>query len=151
MKAVSIKQPWATLCALGIKDIENRTWATKHRGKTLIHSSQKPVPFNGLPGGINFTLDQQREIFKLHPASQGRYPDIMSKYITSAIIGEVDIVDCVLGHSSIWAEHTAIVKRKGIEVEVPVYNWVLENAILYNKPILNVKGALSLWEWEVNL
>ncbi|RZK62259.1 MAG: ASCH domain-containing protein, partial [Pedobacter sp.] len=33
MKALSIKQPWATLISTGIKDIENRTWATKHRGR----------------------------------------------------------------------------------------------------------------------
>lgn len=26
MKAISIKQPWASLIAHGIKDIENRTW-----------------------------------------------------------------------------------------------------------------------------
>lgn len=39
MKALSIKQPWASLIAHGIKDIENRTWATKYRGKVLIHAS----------------------------------------------------------------------------------------------------------------
>lgn len=153
MKALSIKQPWASLIASGIKDIENRTWKTKYRGRIYIHASQKPVPFNGMTNGINFTLDQKREIFRLYPASEGRYPDIMSKYITSAIIGEVDIVDCVINHESIWAEHSAKVVRKLGEfgyhtVEVPVYNWVLANPVLYKEPILGVKGALSLWEYE---
>ncbi len=45
MKAISIKQPWASLICtprndnpnLGIKNIENRTWATKYRGKVLTH------------------------------------------------------------------------------------------------------------------
>ena len=32
MKTLTIKQPWATLIAMGIKDIENRTWPTKFRG-----------------------------------------------------------------------------------------------------------------------
>jgi len=27
----------------------------------------------------------------------------------------------------------------------PIYNWVLANAKLYDKPILNVKGKLSFW------
>lgn len=27
MKAITIKQPWASLIVHGIKDIENRTWA----------------------------------------------------------------------------------------------------------------------------
>lgn len=47
MKAISIKQPWASLIAHGIKDIENRTWKCpqKYIGKrVLIHaSSSKPV------------------------------------------------------------------------------------------------------------
>ena len=30
----------------------------------------------------------------------------------------------------------------------PIYNWVLANPILYKKPILNVKGKLSFWEFE---
>lgn len=152
MKALSIKQPWAQLIALGIKPIENRTWPTKFRGRVYIHSSQKPVPFNGMENGMNFTQDQLRDVFKLCPVKDGRYPDIMNKYPISAIIGEVDIVDCVLGHESIWAEHKAIVNRKIAgyiqEIEVPVFNWVLGNAVIYDQPILNIKGALSLWEYK---
>lgn len=40
MKTITIKQPWAWLIASGIKDIENRTWPTKFRGRVLIHASQ---------------------------------------------------------------------------------------------------------------
>ena len=40
MKAVTVKQPWAGLIMSGMKDIENRTWATQHRGKLLIHSTK---------------------------------------------------------------------------------------------------------------
>ena len=55
----------------------------------------------------------------------------------SSIIGSVEIVDCVLNHPSVWAE-------KG------VYHWVLANPILFEKPIVDVKGKLGLWnyEWE---
>ena len=45
MKALSIKQPWASLIAKGIKDVENRTWKTKFRGKVYIHASSKKVDF----------------------------------------------------------------------------------------------------------
>ena len=38
MKAISIKQPWASLIAHGIKDIENRSWRTNYRGRVLIHA-----------------------------------------------------------------------------------------------------------------
>jgi len=37
---LSIRQPWAWLCAEGFKDIENRTWATKYRGPFYIHTGK---------------------------------------------------------------------------------------------------------------
>lgn len=40
MKALSIRQPWAWLIAQGYKDIENRTWPTRFRGRVLIHASK---------------------------------------------------------------------------------------------------------------
>jgi hypothetical protein len=40
-KALSIKQPWASLIAHGIGR-ENRTWKTHFRGKIYIHASVKP-------------------------------------------------------------------------------------------------------------
>lgn len=39
MKTLSVRQPDAWLIVNGLKDVENRTWATKHRGPILIHAS----------------------------------------------------------------------------------------------------------------
>lgn len=41
MLALTIKQPWATLIAIGVKDVENRTWPAKIRGRIAIHASLK--------------------------------------------------------------------------------------------------------------
>ena len=41
MKVLTLKQPWATLVAEGIKKYEFRSWKTHYRGKILIHTSQK--------------------------------------------------------------------------------------------------------------
>lgn len=38
--ALSIRQPWAWLIVNGLKDVENRTWATKVRGPVLIHAGK---------------------------------------------------------------------------------------------------------------
>lgn len=38
MKALSIRQPYAWLIVNGFKDIENRDWPTKFRGRVLIHA-----------------------------------------------------------------------------------------------------------------
>jgi hypothetical protein len=40
IKAISLKQPWATLVILGAKLYETRTWKTSHRGVLAIHASQ---------------------------------------------------------------------------------------------------------------
>lgn len=40
MKALSIRQPWAWMIVNGHKDIENRSWPTKFRGRVLIHASK---------------------------------------------------------------------------------------------------------------
>jgi hypothetical protein len=42
VRAMSVKQPWASLIAKGQKTIETRTWATKYRGDLLIVSSKSP-------------------------------------------------------------------------------------------------------------
>lgn len=38
MKALTIRQPWASLIAVGAKSIETRSWPTKYRGELLIHA-----------------------------------------------------------------------------------------------------------------
>lgn len=146
MKALSIKQPWASLIAHGIKDIENRTWSTRYRGRIYIHASGQPS-FNNIIRGL--AHDQMDEFVK---SDSGLYLDARHEaYPKMAIIGEVDVVDCVINHSSIWAEATfyPIDETEGYPNNVlPIYNWVLANPVLYDKPILNVKGKLSLWEFK---
>lgn len=155
MKTLSIKQPWASLICtprkennkLGIKDIENRTWATKHRGTILVHASGK-ASFNNLT--LNLSHEQIDSIVNTKIPLDARN----DFFHYSAIIGEVDIVDCVIGHPSIWAEKTEgvfdVVTKEFIprHTPKPVWNWVLANPVLYDKPILNVKGRLSLWEFN---
>ncbi len=40
MRVLTVKQPYASLIALGVKSFETRTWYTKYRGKILIHSKR---------------------------------------------------------------------------------------------------------------
>jgi hypothetical protein len=44
MKALSLHQPWATLMAMGVKQVETRSWSTKYRGPLLIHAANKWSP-----------------------------------------------------------------------------------------------------------
>lgn len=129
MKAISIKQPWASLIAHGIKDIENRTWSCpkKYLGqRVLIHaSSSKPV--------FRYSINQYDIIRK---SSQSLIFNCMyDGFPKGAIIGSVVIAECVQNHPSVWAE-----KR--------VWNWVLKDAVLFDKPIRDVKGKLGFWEHD---
>jgi len=39
--AISVRQPFASAIALGVKTIDIRSWRTHYRGSILIHASQK--------------------------------------------------------------------------------------------------------------
>lgn len=148
MKAISIKQPWAYLIASGIKDIENRTWKTSYRGKVLIHCSSTIDP--RFKNDIHcFSPEQMDAIHKIMDVSD---KDVRAKLFENkgAIIGEFDLVDCVVNHDSIWAEQSPeyTTKRANQDGFKPIHNWVIENAVLYDEPILNVKGKLSFWDFN---
>jgi len=42
VKAISIKEPWASMIKSGKKTIETRTWKTDYRGKILLCASKNP-------------------------------------------------------------------------------------------------------------
>lgn len=148
MKAITLKQPWAYLVCSGVKDIENRTWKCpeKHIGKrVLIHASKTSYRFDN---------------FYDSPLSNDQLlalPDIIQyPTIHSAIIGCVRIVDCVINHPSIWAEKTHVGNIGDVLDDLKLigrvcapkctYNWVLKDAILFDKPVLDIKGKLRFWE-----
>ena len=167
MKTLSVKQPWAYLIASGIKDIENRTWKCpeKYIGqRVLIHASAKPEK-------IGFEMEGQATVVEIQRSSA------LSKCeedgLFSAIIGSVEMVDCVINHASIWAEKSLesvcpicgrkitdtkperqwcpdcrMILDKDVDYHNPVYNWVIANPILFDEPILNVKGKLGFWDYE---
>ena len=152
MKTISLRQPWAYLICSGIKDIENRTWKCpqKYIGqRVLIHASAKA-------DDIKLAIDGQATAEEIQLLSALNYCDENELY--SAIIGSVEIVDCVLIHPSIWAEKTDLLglsetyyKLYSSVINVPpiIHNWVLANPILFDKPILNVKGKLGFWDYEL--
>lgn len=80
LKALSIRQPWASLIMAGTKDIENRTWKTDYRGVLVIHAS------------------------RIEPEAFETYGHLLLEEIpTGSIIGTVRLVDCVRDHESEWA------------------------------------------------
>ena len=107
--ALSIRQPWAHYILHMGKDIENRDWPTSFRGRIYVHAGKQPDLDSYMPGEI--------------PADQ-----------FGAILGEVDIVDCVTASESDWF--------------CGRYGFVLANPQAYETPI-PCRGRLGLFTPEV--
>lgn len=74
--ALSIKQPWATLLAHGLKTIEVRSWSTKRRGPILLHAAS--IPDN-------------------RPEAWRRLPEELAEHarLLGGIIGAGNLIDCL--------------------------------------------------------
>jgi len=153
MKAITEQNPWGWLICKGIKPIENRTWKCpqKYIGqRVLIHSGAK--------------LDSRhRNMSDLFTPEQWKSLDDETQKIMvggylpeSAIIGSVEITDCVINHPSIWAEQNSGYSQNrlfwpnglpcGSGLKGTIYNWVLANPILFPMPI-PAKCKLSFWDY----
>lgn len=87
--ALSLRQPWAWLVIHGGKDIENRTWSTKFRGRVWIHAAGR------------MTESDFEEAFW---AARDVAPSITipRDLDLGGIIGSVEIIDCTAHHPSPW-------------------------------------------------
>jgi len=91
MLALSIRQPWASLILKAGKDIENRSWPTKIRGRILIHAAK------------GCTCDEVEDALDFAESVCGVTYSVDLKTIArGGIIGSVEIVDCVTQSNSPW-------------------------------------------------
>ena len=91
MLALSIRQPWASLILKAGKDIENRDWPTKFRGRILIHAS-KGCTRQEFEDAIWFAEDAINRNINADLKTIER----------GGIVGSVEIVDCVTHSDSPW-------------------------------------------------
>ena len=124
MKALTIKEPWATLIIEGYKKYEFRSWKTNYRGKLLIHA------------GLSLNKDMLNRCREYNLTCNN-----------GSIIGEVDIVDCILVDS----EFSKRLHEENSDVYtsdyIGLYAWKIENVIKYENPI-PAKGKLGLWNYD---
>jgi hypothetical protein len=157
-RALSIAEPWAYLIAAGFKQIENRTWRTDYRGTIAVHASK----------ATRNCFDEQLiyEVCDLHPAifkalDDERIDEGHQILHLGAIIGTVDIIDCVDYNGSIDADEVFdrfnYLTADGPAPELPVGAWaegphcfVLANPRRFARPIA-CAGKLSLWSLSPDL
>jgi len=126
MKVLTVREPWASLIVNGYKKYEFRSWKTNYRGKILIHTSS--------------LMDKDM---------LDKFKDYNLDYITGAIIGEAEIVDCILVDKEFndeLREINPVVYGRSNHVET--YAWKLDNVKKYDK-VIYTKGKLGLWNYEM--
>ena len=105
MLALSIRQPWASLILKAGKDIENRTWPTKVRGRILIHAA-KGMTRDEHDHAIAFAVaaieTDPRNAGKPKNTTLGALGFAFDALPRGGIIGSVEIVDCVSDSASPW-------------------------------------------------
>jgi hypothetical protein len=93
-KAISVRQPWANAIIYEGKTIENRSWPTKLRGTVAIHAAR------ALDDAAFFRFVQAGGLNQQVKLTQ----DLVKKLPRGAVIGVVDVIDCVKESSSPWFE-----------------------------------------------
>jgi hypothetical protein len=122
MKALTVRQPWASLIICGVKDIENRDWQTTYRGIMAIHSSAKMSRED-----MEDACALMRQFVPRFSADAFR----RCGFPTGVILGTVEITDCVDKSPSPWF--------------VGAYGFVLKNAVAFAQSIA-CRGALGFWD-----
>ena len=118
MKALSVRQPWATLMPEGIKTIELRSWPTDHRGELLICATSTPRDF--------FWKDPEEGVTRLLHAG--------------CMIGIVEVLDCrPMRKADAWAEGGAC-----CAFDKSAYAWVIA-PVCWVRPDA-VRGRLGIFD-----
>lgn len=129
MKVITIKQPWATLIAEGLKEYEFRTWNTKYRGDILIHAGK--------------SIDRK---------ALARFKDYNFKYPTGCIIAKAKLTDSIYVDDSFVEKvvpnnplvYKGLIEKNNWEG----YGFKLEK-VEKIEPIY-INGQLGLWNYNLD-
>ena len=126
MKAITIKQPFASLIREGYKEYEFRTWKTSFRGEIYIHA------------GLG--IDKE---------AMNRVKDYNLTYPSGCIIAKAKITDCVEVDDNLSQE--LLKKNEKVYYNLKKkkekrYGFKIEDVEKINP--IPVKGKLSLWDYK---
>jgi len=140
MKAISLWQPWASLMAVGAKEIETRSWCTGHRGELVICASKKRHRPGEIPAVVEYWL--RRYAKDLDLPTPALFQEMMAALPYGQAVAVVDLTDCI---------PTAYVRASMMEHDLGDYSlglgrwaWRTENCRRLKKPV-RIHGYQSVW------
>lgn len=122
MKALTIHPVWAWAIMAGHKRVENRTWATKHRGRLAIHAAANSAAARKSDAIARQTL-----------AAVGI--EVPEEVTSGALLGTVELVDIV---------EAADDRVAGDHLATGPLCWMLEDPRPLSEPV-PMKGQQSIW------
>lgn len=120
MRALTVRQPWASLILAGLKTIETRSARTKRRGRVYLHA-----------GSTMGKAEREAAI------REGFDPDTLPR---GAIIGSIEIVDAVRAEDLVVSD----AERSRGDYRAGRWGWKVANVRALSTPVA-ASGALSFW------
>ena len=124
MRAITLKQPWATLVAEGIKKYEFRSWKINYRGEILIHAGK----------GIDL------EAMK-------KFSNLNLEFPHSRILAKIKILDCIKLDAKV---NKAIINENklvyGNKHDRTGYAWKLE-VVEKIRNSQEISGKQGIWKY----
>ena len=155
MKALTLTAPYGTLIAVGVKDIETRSWATSYRGPLAIHQAQGLGPVGGKEGLIDLLLTEPfRRVL-----SPRNYMSLVD-FPRGCIVAVCELYDCrpttdeaALSkrgwHSALLNTHWDLSDQERAfgDYTPGRFAWLLADIRALPTPI-PARGQLGLWDWQ---
>lgn len=130
MKVITVKQPFASLIAAGLKEYEFRTWKTKYRGEILIHAGK--------------SVDKK---------AMKKFEKYGLEYPSGYIVAKASLADCIKVDDEfrkvLFEKNAPIYSSIIKHTEWEGYAFKMNN-IEKIEPI-PAKGKLSIWEHDCNV
>lgn len=137
MRAITLKQPWATLLVTGIKHHETRSW-------------RLPSDLIGRPilihAGLAYDMLGNTDLIRQTVAAAGAAPDRAPR---GAILGSVTFEAChqVAANGSFPVRINLHQFPFGDYAPGRWY-WTVSERKVFKEPITNVRGKLGIWTYE---
>ncbi|MFO8064186.1 MAG: hypothetical protein ACQETQ_06715 [Spirochaetota bacterium] len=177
LTCLSVNNPVSYLMCYGIKEVENRSWTTDHRGTLYIHSSGR-VSFRGMPDFSRFPMPVLHEFDSFLSEIQrmdeaGTYIGIPEAGVRVILKDEANQPKAALNQYQLLADVYAHYRRGdetpffhanaiigSVELvdivndsespwaEPGKYHWILRDPQLFEEPITRVRERPGLWTYS---
>lgn len=173
MKALTLTQPWATLIAIGAKQIETRSWTTRYRGPLAIHAGKGLGPVGGSVGLWNRCAEPLffralEPYYRVTHLRLGDPPALIdcidvTDLPLGAIVAVAELVDCwpitdeprvrPIRHNDTWLSYhipPEEPERAFGDYSPGRYAWLLADVRPLAVPV-PARGAQGLWDLPVDV